>query len=392
MAILSVSRVLLVAFAATLYAICRPPFSASRLDASLTGQVALVTGGSRGIGKGIAVGLGEAGATVYITGRTASKGGSNNGGIHGTSQAGSLEETCQAVIRAGGQCVPVAADSADDRVLEEVFERIWKEQGRLDILVNNAFSAVSWLPSTMGQAFWEKGPDAWDKVNTVGLRSHYLASVFAARLMSKAKQGLIVNVGSFGGMNYIFDVSYGIGKAAMDRMANDMAIELATENVTMVSVWPGLVKTENVADGALKGMKERRGYAPGSGGLDMEQLLPSPLAETPLFTGRAIAAFARDPKKMDFTGKVIVPSVMAWGYGILDERGLRSPPFTSLKFLLSVALQPLLRKCGIWEVPGSIFSPEPVAISNLVNFYWNLLPDLSFPGLLLKMGTGAPNL
>lgn len=296
------------------------------------------------------------------------------------------------VIRAGGQCVAVAADSGDDKQLEAVFQRISQEQGRLDIVVNNAFSAVSWLPSTMGQAFWEKGPDAWDKVNAVGLRSHYLASVFAARLMSKAKQGLIVNVGSFGGMNYIFDVSYGVGKAAMDRMANDMAIELATENVTMVSVWPGLVKTENVADGALKGMKERRGAAPGAGGFDMEPFLESPLAETPLFTGRAIAAFARDPNKMDFTGKVLVPSVMAWGYGILDERGVRSPPFTSLKFLLSAALQPLLSRCGLWEVPAAIFAKEPVPISDLAKFYWNQLPDLSFPGLLLRMGTGSPNL
>merc|ERR1719444_473939 len=116
----------------------------------------------------------------------------------------------------------------------------------------------------MGQAFWEKPLDAWDQVNGVGLRSHFIASALAARKMSLAKRGLIVNVGSFGGLNYIFDVAYGIGKAAMDRMANDMAIELFTENITMVSLWPGLVKTENVEDGALDTKsEERRGRQPG---------------------------------------------------------------------------------------------------------------------------------
>jgi len=245
----------------------------------------------------------------------------------------------------------------------------------------------------MGQAFWEKGPEAWDRVNQVGLRSHYLASVFAARSMSKAKRGLIVNVGSFGGLDYIFDVAYGIGKAAMDRMANDMAIELATEGVTMVSLWPGLVKTENVQDGALQGFRERRGMAPGTPSMDMGGLLPTPLAETPLFSGRAVAALARDPRRMDFSGRVLVPAAMAWGYGLVDERGVRSPPFTSLKFLLSVALQPLLRRLGLWEVPGGVFQPpEPGSLSERAQFYWNWLPDLSFPGVLVKLGAGAPHL
>jgi len=113
--------------------------------------------------------------------------------------------------------------------LERLFDQVTREQGRLDVLVNNAFSAASFLPKVSGKPFWEKGIEAWDQVNGVGLRSHYVASLYAAQHMSKAKRGLIVNVGSFGGMNYVFDVSYGIGKAAMDRMANDMAIELATE-------------------------------------------------------------------------------------------------------------------------------------------------------------------
>eukprot|EP00931_Biecheleriopsis_adriatica_P108014 TRINITY_DN82343_c0_g1_i1.p1 TRINITY_DN82343_c0_g1~~TRINITY_DN82343_c0_g1_i1.p1 ORF type:complete len:393 (+),score=91.36 TRINITY_DN82343_c0_g1_i1:33-1211(+) len=382
---------LVLAVAAVSFSLFKRSFSASNLLPSLEGQVAVVTGGSRGIGKGIAVGLGEAGATVYITGRTAVKGTDNSGGIMGRPQSGSLEETCEAVVRAGGKCVPVAADSADDKQLHELFERVMREKGKIDILVNNAFSAVSYLPATMGQPFWEKGVEAWDKVNGVGLRSHYVASVYAAQKMSQAKSGLIVNVGSFGGMDYIFDVSYGIGKAAMDRMANDMSVELYTENITMVSLWPGLVKTENVEGGALGGLKERRGLAPGNPEMDLNSLLATPLAETPLFSGRAVAAFARDRKKMDWTGKVIIPAVMASGYGLVDERGVRSPPFTSVKFLASVALQPVLRHFDMWEVPGKIFDPQS-RIAEAAELYWNTLPDLSFPGLLMKLGSGAPNL
>merc|ERR1712039_263727 len=231
--------------------------------------------------------------------------------------------------------------------------------GRIDILVNNAFSAVSWMPKHIGKPFWEKGIDAWDQVNHVGLRSHYIASVYAAQRMTKAKRGLIVNVGSFGGNNYIFDVSYGIGKAAMDRMANDMAVELGTDNVTMVCIWPGLVKTENVEDGVLSGLKERRGLQPGHPEVDFNAILPTPLAETPLFTGRAIAHFARDRNKVQHSGKVLLPPVTAAGYGFVDERGVRSPPFTSLKWILSMLCSPLLDKFGIYQNSGVLFGENP---------------------------------
>jgi len=387
------SALTVVLLAAAVYALCRPRFSSAGLLPSLAGQVAVVTGASRGIGKGLAVGLGEAGATVYVTARTASKGSLNSAGIGGRPQAGSIEETCELVVKSGGRCVPVAVDSGNDTQLEMLFDRVMQEQGRLDVLVNNAFSAVSALPATMGRPFWEKGPEMWDVVNHVGLRSHYVASVLAAQRMSKAKSGLIVNIGSFGGLNYIFDVAYGIGKAAMDRMANDMAIELATENITMISLWPGLVKTENVQDGALDSvaMKERRGQQPGTPAMNMSEMLMSPLAETPLFSGRAVAAFARDPRKMDYTGKVLAPSMMAYDYDIVDERGVRSPPFPSVKFLLATALKPWLDSQGLWEVPGGAFRPEP-GLSEKAQLLWRTLPDLTIPGFLLKLGSGAPNL
>ncbi|CAE7270997.1 Dhrs1, partial [Symbiodinium pilosum] len=278
------------------------PYSPSNLEPTLAGKVAIVTGGSRGIGKGIAIGLGEAGATVYITGRTLSPTSTNTGGPGGKPQKGSLEETCAEVEKAGGKCIPAAVDNGDDNQLASFLDKVVQEQGRIDILVNNAFSAVSQLPKTVGKPFWEKGPEMWDIVNNVGLRSHYIASTHTAQHMTKAKSGLIVNVGSFGGLGYIFDVAYGIGKAAMDRMAHDMAIELATDNVTMVSLWPGLVATENVADGAISGTAERRGAAPGPK-FEPTPLMGSPLAETPLFVGRTVAALARDRSKFDLTGK-----------------------------------------------------------------------------------------
>lgn len=377
--------------AATAYLLSVPSFSTKHLVHSLEGQVAVVTGASRGIGKGIAIGLGEAGATVYVTGRTLSRGAVNSAGINGKSAAGSLEETCDMVIEAGGKCVPVAADNGKDEDLQGLFERVIKEQGRLDILVNNAFAAVSHLPKTMGKPFWEKGVETWDIVNNVGLRSHYVASMFATQHMSKLKRGLIINVGSFGGMDYTFDVAYGIGKAAMDRMANDMAVELFTENITMVSIWPGLVKTENIEEGALdtSAMTERRGAQPGAPKLDISALTPTPLAETPLFNGRAVAAFAKDARKMDYTGKVIIPSAMAYGYEITDERGVRTPPFFSLKFMLAAVARPLLEARGLWTVPGECYTKTP-ALSDGAKFFWHQLPDFTIPGKLMRFA-GQPN-
>lgn len=380
---------LIVAVVAVLYALfIRRQFSPEHLDTALAGRVAIVTGASRGIGRGIAIGLGEAKATVYITGRTVNSGDGNNGGIGGASQVGSLEETCIAVREAGGKCIPCAVDSGDDAALEALFARVVKEQGRLDILVNNAFSAVSHLPKVQGLPFWEKGIETWDIVNNVGLRSHYVASVHAAKAMKAG--GLIINLSSFGGMNYIFDVAYGVGKSGMDRMANDMAVELATEDITMVSMWPGLVKTENVAGGALDAvaLKERRGLAPGSPGMNPAELMPSPLTETPLFTGRAVATLARDRAKMQHTGRVVIPAIMARDYDFLDERGVRSPSIASLKWMLASIARPLLLKHGLWECGDA----GGAGVSDAMKFLWNTLPDGTVPGLLLKLGSGAPNL
>lgn len=184
----------------------------------LQGKIALVTGATRGIGKGIAIGLGESGATVYITGRTLEP--TND------SLGGSLQETQTAVIEAGGVCIPIQVNHGDDQQICRLFERIEREQnGQLDILVNNVYGGVQAIGEAYGKTFWELEPSFWDATNNVGLRGHYVASIYAARMMTKRKQGIIFTISSWGGMSYIFNVPYGVGKSACDRLAADMAKE-----------------------------------------------------------------------------------------------------------------------------------------------------------------------
>ncbi|OUC46154.1 glycosyltransferase, group 1 family protein, partial [Trichinella nativa] len=171
----------------------------------LSGRVALVTGASRGIGRGVALQLGEAGATVYIT--------SNEFQVNGR----------------GGKAIAVYCDHSKDEEIKALFQRIEEEQnGQLDILVNNAYSGIK----------------IWDDINNTGLRNHYICSVYAARLMVPRKSGLIVTISSVGGLRYLFNVPYGVGKAACDRMAVDCAEELKAKNVAYISIWPGAVQTE----------------------------------------------------------------------------------------------------------------------------------------------------
>ena len=148
--------------------------------------------------------------------------------------------------------IAVVCDHSKDDQVEALFERIKQENnGRLDVLVNNAYAGVDTIFTGMGNKvkFYETNPaEQWDTINGVGLRNHFLCTVFASRMMVERKNGLIINVSSSGGMRYLFNVAYGVGKAACDRMAADCAIELKKSNVTMVSLWPGPVKTEYVQD------------------------------------------------------------------------------------------------------------------------------------------------
>jgi len=302
---------------------------------TLSNKVALVTGATRGIGKGIAIGLGEAGATVYITGRT----------LNATAdQSGSLTETQSAVEAAGGTCIPVQVDHSDDDQVQRLFEQIETEQnGQLDLLVNNVFAGVKALAEASGEAFWKNDPNLWDAVAKVGLRSHYIASVYAARLMSQRKQGLICTISSWGGMSYIFGAAYGVGKAACDRLAADMAVELKSENITSVAIWPGIVGTELFSQFAEQ--------MQGEDNLDPQQsvLRDRYNWETPLLTGRVIAALASDPNPLPLTGKVQIVAELARRYKIKDQDGTLPASLRSLKFILPSAV-PALRKYP-WLIP-----------------------------------------
>lgn len=298
---------------------------------SLQNQVALVTGATRGIGKGIAMGLGEAGATVYITGRTL-------GNEETPSQAGTLLETKTAVEEAGGICIPIQVDHSDDEQIKQLFAQIEAEQkGQLDILVNNVFSGVQALAQASGTPFWQHDPSLWDAVNQVGLRSHYVSSIFAARLMSERKQGLICTISSWGGLSYIFGAVYGVGKAGCDRLAAEMAVELKSENITSVSLWPGIVGTEQISQLIQESESEN------------STLRDRYNWETPLFVGRVVASLATEPNPLKLTGKVQIVAELAKRYKVLDQEGNRPASLRSLKFLLPSTF-PFLRQYS-WLIP-----------------------------------------
>jgi len=272
-------------------------------------MVAVVTGASRGIGKGIALELGATGATVYATGRT-----ETTGGI----LPGTVGETAQLISELGGHGIGVVCDHHDDVQVEELFARVLREQGRIDVLVNNVFSAPA-LSQWLGKPFWELPVEAWDEVIDIGLRSHYVAARCAVPAMITQGGGLIVNVSSSGAIHYAHVVSYGVGKAALDRMTADMAHELRPYGVAVVSVWPGLVRTELVLLGAKAGPDGTSTIElPGEGVFDLSR------AESPRFTGRAVAALATDPDRLSRSGQAVAVSQLAADYGFTDVDGTMS--------------------------------------------------------------------
>lgn len=293
------------------------------MSGNLNGKVALVTGASRGIGKGIAIALGEAGALVYITGRSVNQTSSTD------SISGSLLETKSAVEKAGGICIAVPVDHSDDEQIKSLFEQIDREQnGKLDLLVNNAYGGVRSLIAAKGKPFWESDLSLWDACNQVGLRSHYVASHYGAKMMTKRKQGLIVTISSWGGLAPIFGVAYGTGKSACDRLAADMAVELKPFNVASISLWSGIVGTEQfhqLAEANLESDDNNAGVAAIADKFNWE---------TPLLVGRVIAALGNDPSLMKRTGKVQIAAELAAHYGTDDEYEHRPVSLRSLRFLL----------------------------------------------------------
>lgn len=266
----------------------------------LRGTVAIVTGASRGVGKGIALGLAEAGATVYVTGRTTSDPTAGSTAPEGL--PGSIEQTADELNALGGVGIAIRCDHADDEQVAALFARVHAEQGRLDVLVNNAFAIPE---GRISGPFWELPISQWDTLHRVGLRSHYVAGVHAAKLMVPARHGLIVNVSSFGAKIYAISVAYGVGKAGVDRMSRDMARELRPHGVAAVSLWPGIVRTERLLQ-----QPERLGFDPTNG-------------ESPTFSGRAVAALAADPQVLARSGEALVVAELAVAYDFTDVDGTR---------------------------------------------------------------------
>ncbi|MEX1218614.1 MAG: SDR family NAD(P)-dependent oxidoreductase [Acidimicrobiales bacterium] len=267
-------------------------------------NVAVVTGASRGIGKGIALELGAAGFTVYVTGRS----------VSGGALPGTIGETAQQIDELGGRGVAVECDHYDDEQVKAVFDRVAAEQSRLDVLVNNVYSAPDLVP-WLGKKFWELPIAAWDQVIAIGTRSHYVASVFGAPLMFVNNSGLIVNVSSSGAVHYGHNVVYGVGKAAVDKMTADMAIELAGSGVSIVSLWPGLVRTELLDMGAQTEGDEVFIELPGEGRFDLSG------AESPRFLGRAVVALSKCSDLDDRSGKAFTSSGLARELGFTDLDG-----------------------------------------------------------------------
>ncbi len=273
----------------------------------LAGRVAVVTGASRGIGKGVALELGAAGATVYVTGRTTGRAPSG--------LPGSVTETADAVRSAGGRGIAVRCDHRDDAQVRELFARVAEETGRLDILVNNVFSSPDLAP-WLGCRFWEMPVEAWDQVIGVGARSHYVASALGVPLILASGGGLVANISSSGAVSYGHNVLYGVGKAAVDKLTADMAHELADEAVTVVSLWPGLVRTEFVEGGARRDGDRLVLDLPGEGTFDLDR------AESPRFTGRAVVALAaHGAEARDYHGRAVPVADLAERFGFTDVDG-----------------------------------------------------------------------
>jgi NAD(P)-dependent dehydrogenase (short-subunit alcohol dehydrogenase family) len=268
--------------------------------ASATDRVVLVTGASRGIGRGSAVALAAPGTTVYLTGRTTRAG--------TAALPGTIHETAAEIERRGARAVAVACDHCDDQQVAALFARIARECGRLDLLVNNATSIPDEL--VMPGGFWEK-PLAMQAILDTGFRSHYVASWHAARMMVPRRSGLIAMVSSPGARCYMHGPAYGAGKAGTDKMAADMAVDLRKHQVAALSLWAPLTLTER----SQVALREHPG--------EYDAFMANAVHIE--FMGRLLDALLRDARLMERSGKTWYAAELAAELGVRDLDG-RQPP------------------------------------------------------------------
>jgi dehydrogenase/reductase SDR family protein 1 len=256
---------------------------------TLEGKVAVVTGGSRGVGRGVAGELSRHGARVFVTGRS-------DPDLHNV----------------GERTVGLRCDHRVDAEVDAAFRQITSESGSIDILVNNVWGGYERMVEdgvfTWGKPFWEQALWRWDAMFSAGVRAHYHASQLAAPGMIARRRGLIVNISFWAAQKHLANVAYGVSKAATDKMTADMAFELQPHGVAVVSLYPGLVRTEKVMEAAAW--------------LDLSN------SESPEFIGRAVAALAADDDVLRHTGKVLVAAALAKDYGFTDLDGTTPRPLT----------------------------------------------------------------
>ncbi|RIW35714.1 SDR family NAD(P)-dependent oxidoreductase [Bacillus salacetis] len=267
----------------------------------LQGKVAVVAGASRGAGRGIAFELGSAGAEVYVTGRSVKGETTDN-------RPETIEETAAGVTLRGGKGIAIRCDHTKDSDVKELFAHIEEEHGRIDILVNSVFGgSESSLPSGEGRLFWQRPPEHWEAMMVAGPQAYLRTARYAAPLMTKHRQGLIVNVTFFMKDRAAGNLYYDLAMNAINRMTNGMAKELKDYHVSAIALCPGWMRTERVTDS---------GYGPEDG-----------TTETTAYAGRAVAALASDPHVSNISGEAVMVADLARKYGFTDIDGTQPLPF-----------------------------------------------------------------
>jgi NAD(P)-dependent dehydrogenase (short-subunit alcohol dehydrogenase family) len=253
---------------------------------SLEGRIAVVTGGTKGVGLGVVEGLLEAGATVYYTGRSASA--------------------------AKGEAIGIRCDHTDDAQVEAAFARILDESGAIDVLVNAVWGGYENMVEhgqfTWPAPFWQQPRWRWTAMFDAGVRASFVAAQLAAASMVPRGRGLIVQLSYWAARKYLGNAIYGAAKAATDKLTADMAYELKPHGVAVVSLYPGLVRTERV--------------------LEFADALDLSTSESPCFTGRAVAALAADRNVSRYSGSSLVSASLARNYGFTDIDGKLPPPLS----------------------------------------------------------------
>jgi NAD(P)-dependent dehydrogenase (short-subunit alcohol dehydrogenase family) len=289
---------------------------------NLAETVAVVTGASRGAGRGIAIELGAAGATVYCTGRSTRARPADayakwlaSAGL--SAMPGSIDETAELVTAAGGTGIPVRCDATDDKQVRELFARVQGESGKLDVLVNNAWGGHETLTGdTLDRPFWEQPLDHWESMFDHGVRNHVVACRAAAPLFVQQKRGLIVATTYWDRGHYIKgNLFYDLAKAAICRLAFSVAEELRPHGVTSLAVSPGWMRTELI----LAAFKTDEAT--------WQSVPPLARTESPRYVGRAVAALAADESVLAKAGGVHQVGDLAKEYGFTDIDGRYIPPF-----------------------------------------------------------------